>query len=146
MHKRRKTKASNPLTHNRFMNNDLNHNLVCRNGNTIKTTFHGARQREAVQQLTYEHAYKVARVYEGQGGGGWGSGGGGGQREDLNGMHSALCVTSEFHEYVYGKRGKRRTSGLSRFVFERFAMRERERVAPTFVPKSASLLPRIKIN
>lgn len=31
------------------MNNDLNHNLVLRrNGNTIKTTFHGARQREAV--------------------------------------------------------------------------------------------------
>lgn len=111
------------------MNNDLNHNLVCRNGNTIKTTFHVARQREAVQQLTYEHAYKVARVYEGEGGGGGGSGGGGGQREDLNGMHSALCVTSEFHEYVYGKRGKRRTSGLSRFVFERFAMRERESCA-----------------
>lgn len=96
MHKKKENETSNPLTHNRFMNNDLNHNLVCRNGNTIKTTFHGARQREAVQQLT-SNAYKVARVCE--------EGGGGerGEREGLNGTHSALCVTSEFHEYVYGE-------------------------------------------
>lgn len=49
------------------MNNDLNHNLVCRNGNTIKTTFHGARQREAVQQLTYEQRIQSCACMRGGG-------------------------------------------------------------------------------
>lgn len=67
MHKKKENETSNPLTHNRFMNNDLNHNLVCRNGNTIKTTFHGARQREAVQQLTYEQRIQSCACVRGGG-------------------------------------------------------------------------------
>lgn len=83
--KKRNVKSFNT---DRFMNNDLNHNLVLRrNGNTIKTTFHGARQREAVHVDVRARIQSCACTLreEGRGGGGRG----------LNGMHSALCVTSQ---------------------------------------------------
>lgn len=75
----------------------------------LRLHFTGRDSGKQCSSWRTSNAYKVARVCE--------EGGGGerGEREGLNGTHSALCVTSEFHEYVYGE--TRETSGLSRFAF-----------------------------
>lgn len=129
--KKRNVKSFNT---DRFMNNDLNHNLVLRrNGNTIKTTFHGARQREAVHVDVRARIQSCACTLREEG-----RGGEGGKGFEWNAFRIMRHVT-EFHEYVYvgGKCDEQ--------VGSRVSSLEKEReIPPTFVPNEKwSLLPQV---
>lgn len=93
----------------------------------LRLHFTGRDSGKQCSSWRTSNAYKVARVCEE---------GGGGERvwmERIPHYASRQNSTSTFT----GKRGKRRTSGLSRFAFRDSPWEMRR----TFVPKSASLLP-----